>query len=214
MAQKHIFDPSIHHRRSIRLKGYDYSQAGAYFITICTFLREHLLGEILDGEMRLNTVGEIVINQWRQIPDRFANVLMDEFVVMPNHVHRIVMLCDRDGVRDMDPNSGFARTISKGEAAATRLTGHGLCPTAAASPRRPHGTLPGSVGAIVQNFKSVTARKINIQRHTPGVPVWQRNYYEHIIRSERSYQQIAAYIAGNPARWQMDALYAGGNRDE
>jgi len=185
------YDRFKHHRHSIRLRGYDYTQIGAYFITIATHAsrRECLFGGIADGEMRLNELGRVVAECWDALPAHFPNVELDEFVVMPNHLHGIVVIGD-------DASAG------RGEAF--------FCTTKNASPLQPqpsppsHGTASGSVGAIIQNFKSVSTRKINALRDTAGAPVWHRNYYEHIVRNEKSLNAIRKYISANSANWAND----------
>ncbi|BBM69293.1 transposase [Rhodothermus marinus] len=169
-----------HHRRSIRLKGYDYTQPGAYFVTICTHGRAPLFGDVVDWEMRLNDMGEIVRACWHEIPDHFQHVELDAFVVMPNHVHCIVCIVDNVGATHASPLH--------------------------ASPRRnkPRGPAPGSIGAIVGAFKSAVTQRINQRCGTPGTSVWQRNYYEHIIRTERALNAIRRYIAENPLHWHLD----------
>jgi len=172
------YGPQRHHRRSIRLQGYDYAQAGAYFVTVCAYNRECLFGEIMGEEMQVNASGEIVIACWHDIPRHFANVELDAFVVMPNHIHGIIMLRDVN-----DPDIGVG-------------AGFKPAPTLTASR---HG-LP----EIVRAFKTFSARRINELRQMPGVPVWQRNYYEHIIRNEKSLHDIRRYIQENPLRWAYD----------
>ncbi len=168
------YDPRRHRRRSIRLKGYDYTQPGAYFVTMVTHHRRPLFGEVVDGEMRLNMFGEIVEWTWRDLPNHVANIVLDAFVVMPNHVHGIVIIVDDK-----------------------HIVGAGSEP--APTNRKRHG-LP----EIVRQFKTFSARRINEHRGVRGVPVWQRNYYEHIIRNERALHRIRAYIRNNPRRWAMD----------
>ena len=182
MTNKPRYNPQIHHRRSIRLAGYDYTQAGMYFITICTHNRQNLFGEIVDGEMVLNESGKIVATCWQELARHFPNITLGEWVVMPNHIHGIIII-----------------VVGRGEASA-----------ADASPLQPNGTQPGSIGAVVQNFKSVAARKINKLRGTAGQTVWQRNYWERIIRDEQAYQRIAQYIINNPAQWGADSLRPSG----
>ena len=173
------YDPNRHHRRSIRLKGYDYTQPGAYFVTICTHERAHLFGRVVDGEMVLNAWGEIVRDEWFRTADIRANVELyaDEFVVMPNHVHGIIWIVE---------------------------TGVGATRQVAPTTDRPRGPVSGSLGAIIGQYKSAVTRRINIQRNTPGGRVWQRNYYEHIIRTQRALHAIRRYIADNPRRWHLD----------
>jgi putative transposase len=181
------YNPNIHHRRSIRLKGYDYASPGAYFITICTRDRVCYFGNVVKGEMRLNQLGECVRSVWQNLPHHFSDLTLDEFVVMPNHMHGILVL------------NGTCR----GEAFANQGSDQSHPVDANASPLLPpHGTKPGSIAAIVQNFKSVSTRKINQIRKTPGTPIWQRDYYEHIIRNENALHNIRRYIASNPASWK------------
>lgn len=179
-------DPFKYHRRSIRLHGYDYTQAGAYFVTIVACNRECLFGEVVGGEMRVNACREIVVACWDTLPEHFSAVELDAFVVMPNHVHGIIVI------------GGEGVDQGKGEAFSAELSAE------KASPLQPHGTIPGSVGAIIQNFKSVSTRKINQLRDITGVPVWHRNYFEHIIRNEKSLNAIRAYTVGNSANWAHD----------
>jgi putative transposase len=189
------FDRNRYHRRSIRLAGYDYSQAGAYFVTICTYQRELLFEDAV-----LRRVAEAM---WQRIPRHFPHVQLDAWVVMPNHVHGIIAIVD-------DPHGrGEASQQSPAPANQVASAGTGLAGepvTGDASPlrKRPSGAPAGSLGAIVGNFKAVTARRINRMRRAPGAPVWQRNYYEHVVRDERALKAIRQYIADNPARWAWD----------
>jgi putative transposase len=245
------YDPEKHHRRSIRLKGYDYTQPGAYFITICAQGRACLFGEIIDGEMHLNEAGQIVVQTWQDLLNHISNVQLDAFVVMPNHVHGIIIITDHAGgigagfkparttmgpgsVADSGstagPGSVGAGSVGAGsEPAPTTTTkapgsAAGSGPTTGSGPAAGSGPTTGSgpVGAgsepaptaptrsshglpeIVRQFKTFSARRINELRGTPGTPVWQRNYYEHIIRDEFSLSRIRQYIAENPARWDAD----------
>ncbi len=188
------YNPEKHHRRSIRLKGYDYTQPGAYFITVCTYMRECLFGEVVDGQMRLNAWGQIVEQCWREIPIHFPHVALDAFVVMPNHIHGIIVIGD----------VGATHASPLHQTSASPLQPTSPSPLPPSHPVHPTGPSQGSVGAIVGSFKSVTTRRINALRGTPGAPVWQRNYYEHIIRNEPSLQRIREYIAMNPLRWHLD----------
>jgi REP element-mobilizing transposase RayT len=184
-------DPYRHHRRSIRLKGYDYAQPGAYFITICTQDRAYLFGEVVDGEMRLNEYGKVVEFTWHDLVNHVSGIALDAFVVMPNHVHGIVIITD-----------GPAATTAVGagsEPAPTEPAPTEPAPTEPAPTLNRHG-LP----EIVRQFKTFSARRINALRGTLGVPVWQRNYYEHVIRDEESLSRIRQYILENPARWAVD----------
>jgi putative transposase len=187
-------DPDKHHRRSIRLKGYDYSQAGAYFVTICTEGRECLLGEIVADEMRPNDAGAIALAVWNDLPAHYARVQLDAFVIMPSHVHGIIVLTD-DVAADVGAD---AVGVGVGADAVGMGVGAGLKPAPTGDGRR-HG-LP----EVVRAFKTFSARRINALRSTPGVPVWQRNYHEQIIRSAESLERIRAYIETNPERWTLD----------
>ncbi len=175
-------DLERHHRRSIRLRGYDYTHAGAYFVTVCTWQRECVLGRIEDGILIPSEWGRIVDECWRALPSHFPNIALDAFAIMPNHVHGIIVIRN-------DSNSDDRR-------------GEAFLKAPNASPLQ--GTQPGSLGAILQNFKSVSTRKINQTRDIPDLPVWQRNYYEHIVRDERELEGIREYIVNNPVRWETD----------
>ena len=181
------YDPNIHHRRTIRLKDYDYTQPGAYFVTLVTSQRLCLFGEIAAGIMHLNLLGRTVMNNWLNLPSFFP-IRLDAFVVMPNHFHGIIWI---DGERT-------------GEASAGARTSSSHSPAADASPQPPKGTQPNSLGAIIQNFKSITTRRSNQIQSSPGLRLWQRNYYEHIIRDEAELARIEAYIQANPSRWEED----------
>ncbi len=171
-----------HHRRSIRLKSYDYAQPGTYFVTVCTHRLGNLFGEVVDGKMILNVMGRIVEEEWRKTPKIRPYVKLDEYVIMPNHLHGIVMIVDDH------PNVG-----ATGPVAPTENLG------------RPKGPQPGSLGAIIGQFKPAVTKRINRMRDTPGQSVWQRNYYEHIIRDERSLHRIQQYVDNNPQQWHLDS---------
>ena len=182
------YDPERQRRRSIRLRGWDYSRPGAYFVTICTHNGEGLFE---DPVLR-----RVVETMWQRIPRHFPYVQLDEFVVMPNHVHGIIWIV---GARHSTEPPSPAGAIPSDEPSQPR--GQLL---RNASPLRPRGVMSGSLGAIVGNFKSVTARRINRIRKTPGAPVWQRNYYEHIVRDETELTRIREYIRLNPLKWKLD----------
>jgi REP element-mobilizing transposase RayT len=182
------FDPKRHHRRSIRLPGHDYRSPGAYFVTICTHQRDLLFD---DPVLR-----RVVETQWQRILRHSRHVRLDAWVVMPNHVHGIIVIRDDHGRGEASPEA-----VSSPNRSTLSGTGWEHEPLARdASPL----LQAGSLGAIVGNFKSVTARRINRIRQTPGLPVWQRNYYEHVLRNERAWNAIRQYIAENPARWAWD----------
>jgi putative transposase len=190
-----------HHRRSIRLKGYDYSSVGSYFITICAYQRECLFGEIIDGRMQLNRFGQIVQLHWQNLPKHHHRLQLGESVVMPNHMHGILILKDNRDVFD-DRNdvvgAGFADDLS--------LSIEDL-PTKPAPTGNLMVTQHCGISEIIRGFKTFSARRINQIRHTRGFHVWQRNYYEHIIRDESSFQKICQYIQTNPISWEIDQLH-------
>ncbi len=176
------FSPDTHHRRSIRLQGYDYSQAGAYFITLCVHDRECLFGKILDEQMRINQFGRIIEAEWIRLGELREEIELGESVVMPNHFHGILI---------------FKDNITSNSVGAI----HEL-PLPVRQQRRIMA-LPKIIG----RFKMMTAKRINETRETQGLPVWQRNYYEHVIRDEADYNRIAEYVATNPQQWIEDKMY-------
>lgn len=166
-------------RQSIRLKGYDYTGPGAYFITICTHRRAFLFGDVVNGEMCLNRAGQVVTDEWTRSVTIRREITLDEFVVMPNHIHGIVWIVP----------------------VGAHVGAHGGAPLhGQALLHRP----PRSLGSFVAGFKASVTRGINALRQTPGAPVWQRNYHEHIIRTEESLNRIRQYILDNPVRWTLD----------
>lgn len=172
-------------RRSTRLRGYDYARAGAYFVTICTKARACLFGEIVDGAMRTNEAGHVVASLWAVIPEHYVNIGIDEFIVMPNHVHGIIFIQPPEIVDSFE---------STPEVAATPFTSDAtLIDKSVRGAKRNVPTL----GAVVRAFKARVTRAI-------GIPVWQRNYYEHIIRNDESLKRIRQYIRDNPAHWSLD----------
>ena len=189
------YDPQKHHRRSIRLEGYDYSNAGAYFVTIVAWRREMLFGDIVDGEINLNRNGYIVRDDWFDLPNHYRHVELGAFVIMPNHVHGIIVLID-DGRGGSSITGG---TISPDDltVGADPMPINQTRPYVKSKPR--HG-----LSEIVRAFKSFSSRRINRLRRTDGIPVWQRNYYEHIIRSDREWENIHRYIEANPSMWNDD----------
>ena len=197
------YNPDIHRRRSIRLQGYDYSQAGACFLTVCTHERECLFGEITDGEMHLNDIGGIVAEEWLKTPIIRAAVELDEWVVMPNHFHGIAVSTDAGAINRKgagNRNTGVHRRAD--DRPLERFTGRP--PVASTGPK------PKSIGATMAGFKSSVTSHVNAYRQTPGAEVWQRNYWDHIIRNETELNTLRRYIRTNPGRWQEDSLYATG----
>ncbi|MCX6359594.1 MAG: transposase [Armatimonadetes bacterium] len=181
-----------HRRRSIRLSGYDYTQAGAYFVTICAQARTCLFGEVVDGVMQPTAAGATVETTWRCLSEHYPHVELDAFTVMPNHVHGIIIT--RAGLKPAPTVVGGANGPACDDWVET-----GLKPARPVGDPTRHG-LP----EIVRAFKTYSSRSINLHRNSPGTPVWQRNYYEHIIRDEDSLNRVREYIMGNPMRWQFD----------
>jgi len=182
------YNPAIHHRRSIRLKGYDYAQEGFYFITICCQDRAQLFGEIMNAEMILNECGEIADNCWLEIPKHFQNVELHEYVIMPNHVHGIIQIKFKSITPTVLPSVG-ANDYSPLQTVKRSL------------PRSPSKT----IGSIVRGFKIGVTKWM--RQNTNVYDVWQRNYYDNIIRDEQSYQRISDYIRNNPKNWKEDKFY-------
>ena len=183
-------------RRSLRLRTYDYAQAGAYFVTICTEGRVNRFGHIRDGTMLLNPLGQLVADTWAGLDERFG-VGIDAFVVMPNHLHGVLV------------HSGRARSsVSPGSFAST----HGEPAPSGVLAGKDNVATPGgsglSLSEVVRRFKTYTAnqaRRVGDHEHQlAGVELWQRNFYERVIRNDRELDAIREYIANNPLQWHLD----------
>jgi len=240
------YNPNIHHRRSIRLKGYDYSQAGLYFITICCQDRACLFGKITDGKMILNEMGIIAQREWLKTTEIRPNVELGEFVIMPNHMHGIIRLLGRGELHSPYSEMGVFNTPQPPD------NEMGVFNTPQPpdnelgvfnTPQRPNNEMgvfntpqppnnemgvfntpqrsdnnyimgecnsppqgpSNNIGAIVRGYKSSVTKQLNLLNI--GRAVWQRNYHEHIIRNESSYQTISNYIINNPVKWNDDKFY-------
>lgn len=185
------YDPEKHRRHSIRLKEYDYAQAGAYFVTIVAQGRACLFGEMADGIMRANDAGRMVNREWLALPTRFTGVRLDALVVMPNHCHGIIII---------GPSVGATLVVAPGPDGVALESRAGTSPAPTA--RR---TLGGIVGA----FKSITTHAYIQGVKQSGWPpfldrLWQRNYFEHAIRDGASLGRIREYIINNPLQWELD----------
>jgi REP element-mobilizing transposase RayT len=179
------YNTEKHHRRSIRLKGYDYSHSGLYFVTICTINQSSLFGKIVDKTMHLSKIGEIAKLLWCEIPNHFLNVKLGEFMVMPNHIHGIIQICNvRVGAGHAQPLQ-TPHNLGRGDAC--------VAPTYHNKP---------TLATIVGSYKSAVSK--HIRRSGFVEFAWQRNYFENIIRNDHSYQYIADYIINNPATWEKD----------
>jgi putative transposase len=194
IISKMQYNPKIHHRHSIRLKGYDYSQAGLYFITICIKDRKCLLGKIIDGKMILNDAGLMVEKWYYELKNKYPYIECGEFIVMPNHFHCIVI------------NNGSRVPVSIGADLC-------VCPKSTNESEHDLGEHAGSpLRRMVQWFKTMTTNEYirGIKNHgwQPfNGKLWQRNYWEHIIRDEKSHQRISVYILNNPDKWQNDKFH-------
>ncbi|AJO88633.1 TPA: transposase [Haemophilus influenzae] len=174
------YNAGIHHRRSIRLKHYNYRSEGFYFITICCKNKECLFGHIINQQMQLNDLGNYVKQCWENIPMFFPQVRIDEFVIMPNHLHGIIEIIEQ-------------------------VKGKCNLPLQLRATQLPQKGTSQTIGSIVRGFKAgVTSWA---RKNSEIFDVWQRNYYEHIIRDEKSYLQIYEYIQNNPILWEQDQLY-------
>ena len=168
------YTPERYRRHSIRLRAHDYGRGSAIFITICTYNREPFLAEIVDNQIRLNALGRAAEQCWTGIPDHFSAASIDQFVVMPNHLHGILLIRPAPG--DGNGERSHQRNL---------------------------------LGGIIGSFKSAASKRINAVRDTPGSPVWQRNYYDHVIRDDQELDRIQHYIMRNPLAWHDDEFYAG-----
>jgi putative transposase len=164
-------------RRSVRLRGYDYASAGMYFVTVCARDRACVFGEVANGQVQLSELGETVNRCWVAVGDHFLEVTLDRWVIMPNHLHGILAV---GGLRSsLQPVVG--------------VRSRGAC-----------GPSPSSIGAIVGSFKAAVTKAHNDLRGRSGTTVWQRSYYEHVIRNERDLQRVRQYVEENPIRWELD----------
>ncbi|MDI9342308.1 MAG: hypothetical protein QM534_17175 [Sediminibacterium sp.] len=196
MNDKPKYNPNIHHRRSIRLKGYDYSQAGLYFVTICCQDRACLFGEIIDGQMICNDAGTMVEKWYNELENKFSDIRCHEMITMPNHFHCILENVGAD-LRVCPNTNNDDGNIADGDIATGNIEGE-------------HVGSP--LHRVVQWFKTMTTNEYIRGVKTLGWQLfngklWQRNYYEHIIRNEQSYQTISEYIINNPAKWADDKFY-------
>ena len=192
----------IYHRHSIRMQGYDYTQNGCYFLTICTRNRECLFGEIQNAEMFLSNIGEKVNDCWQEIPKHFPQIVLHEYVIMPNHVHGIIEINNPQSTgANMDIRTDIVTIGANVVGVGTNAVGVGANNySPLRTPQsRPNGT-SRTVGSVVRGFKIGVTKQM-------GFSPWQRNYYEHIIRNDESYQNIVQYMAQNPMKWEEDCFY-------
>lgn len=187
------YNPNYHHRHSIRLQGYNYSQSGIYFVTLCTHQRQCLFGEINGGRMHLNQIGKIVAQEWLNSSKIRQEIDLDEWIIMPNHLHGIVVITKNDGVNigDEGVNNGGGAKNYKGAS---------LAPLREMSRQRK----PRSLSSFIWGFKSSVTKRIKPICEYPNLVIWQRNYYETIVRDEQQLNQIRKYILNNPQKWNED----------
>ncbi len=208
------YNPEIHKKQSIRLKGYDYTREGLYFITICVQNRECLFGKIENGEMELNDIGIMADKYWIEIPNHYPQVTLHEHIVMPNHIHGIIeIIGNRHDVGICHDDAGICHDgvgICHGKSLQDTTdnivgTCHGM------SLQQPHERqfakpIAGSVSTIINQYKSAVKRWCN--KNNCEYFQWQPRFHDHIIRNEQSYETISNYIINNPAKWQEDKFYA------
>ena len=217
------YDPDKHHRRSIRLKGYDYSRPAWYYVTICAFERQFLFGEILRDQMHPSVMGEIARKCWNEIPQHFPRAALDVSVVMPNHLHGILII----------GGETLVNAVRTGTPRRARGAGHGIplqSQRRAAAFGQP---VPGSLAVMLGQYKQAVTRRVeavngaadaaksyghavacpkgmpwnartNARRKASAINIWHKNYYEHIIQNERELNRIREYICTNPLRWRYD----------
>ena len=183
------YNPKIHHRRSIRLRGFNYSESGWYYVTICTHNKTCFFGDIIKNEMILNYHGSIVKDCWLAIPRHFDDVELGEHVIMPNHIHGIIRIVR---AQNAEPHRDVrARHAVPLPADASQFG----------------KSLPGALSTIIRSYKSAVTKRINEKCNTPGAKLWHRNYYEHVIRNRNDWVNICNYIRTNPAQWHEDENY-------
>jgi putative transposase len=192
-------DPDLYRRKSIRLRARDYSTPGFYFVTLCTEERYLLFGDIVDGVMHLNDLGRAVEKCWRDIPRHYPHAAMDEFVVMPNHVHGIIQIVTRDWVHVEPPLRAIGLPIVP--RCSSLHVPHAANRVSRTNPNWPRGT-SRTIGSMIRGFKIGVTR----WAHHNGFQddVWQRNFHDHIIRNERSLERVRRYIRANPVNWTRD----------
>lgn len=206
-----MYNPKIHNRRSIRLKNYDYSAAGLYFITLCTTNRAAIFGQIINGEMHYNAFGTIANDEWKKTPEIRKNISLGEFILMPNHFHAIISIDYKITDQGNDhigkfhsPSQTIGAIIRGYKGATTKRINQLIRETDAEK-----GSERSGVGTGVLQYAPIEgAQNTGVSQYAPSGEgsIWQRNYYENIIRSERAYRNISNYIINNPLKWNSDRL--------
>ncbi len=165
-------------RKSPRRKTYDYTAEGIYFVTICTFQRDLIFGEIAQKQIYLSEIGQFVALVWQEIPSHFANVALDSFVVMPNHLHGLVAIVNTAAVGTTHASSADKKPLK-----------------------------PGSLGAIIGSFKAAASKRVNDKYGYFAPKIWQPRYHDHIVRNNAELDRIRMYISLNPIRWEADEYF-------
>ena len=192
------FDPQIHHRHSIRVRGYDYSQPGAYFVTLCALKKQCIFGKVQGADVELSQFGEMVRACWLWLGKHYDCVFLDEWILMPNHLHGIIV------IQELNEN-GAGRQVPRYPGDSVRSDAfRGGSRTAPTTRGKPLGSLIGA-------FKTVSTRRVNELRGTPSAVLWPRNYYDHIVRNDVELGQIRQYVRTNPLMWHGDPEYRGGS---
>jgi putative transposase len=191
------YNPQKHNRRSIRLQNYDYSKAGMYFITICCQNRAHLFGEITEGVLKLNAAGHMIDKWYHILPEKFGDIQCGEYVIMPNHFHAIII---NNGMY-VGANQSVRPQIHANKKQQNTPTEN-----------TPTENTPTQLSTVIQWFKTMTTNEYirgvkELDWTVFNKKVWQRNYWEHIIRNDAAYARIAAYIIKNPKNWKEDKLF-------
>ncbi len=210
----------MHHRKSIRLQGYDYSQAGYYYITICSHNHQELFGSIENGETVLSEIGSLVKTFWEDIPSHFP-VTLDQWVIMPNHIHGIIVIHPSNKIVDTDNNGcnqnniidnsnentdNSTEKIDNSNVGVQYIEPLHLCDNNHFEklPNSYQHIIPKSIGSIIRSFKAQVTRVA--RKEIPNIKIWQRNYWERVVRDERELSAFRQYIQNNPLSWELDSL--------
>jgi putative transposase len=202
-SSKIMYNPKIHHRHSIRLKNYDYSSGGMYFITICTIEKKCIFRDIINGEMKLSPIGEIANNRWLEIPEHFKNVELDEFIIMPNHVHGIIVINDINNKTNNHCDAGLGEGLGEGTSPLQHIH-QPIYDMGQQIKSKQSDTQKRTLGQVVAYYKYGSTKEINTIYNSVGKKIWQRNYYDRIIRNEKELDKICEYIINNPLKWELD----------
>lgn len=212
-----MYNPKTHHRKSIRLREYDYSNGGWYYVTICTNNKEHLFGKVINNRVELNDYGRIVNEEWLRTKEVRENVDLDYFVIMPNHMHGVIIIEYNKNkyvgeTRWVAPNKADLDNNAQNNKQENRAgyqieQGAGYQIEQGASHRLAPTIQSDSLGSIIGQFKSICTKRMKLMLDYPIKSIWQRNYYEHIIRNDDDLYRIRKYIQQNPLKWQLDEYY-------